>query len=177
MQPTSPLTMRENLYLLIAGILASLLTAAGGIAGILVKGLLDRRKEKAHVVQIAAGSVKIEAEAKEVTNRIILDAQERIVELVEINSELQSALVEAERLRDNFEFELRDERFKKAQMSTEMGLDKQFIEKLTIANKLGITLEKMPTDHIALSAAIDAQEETQDEPQCLPDNGSVSDQN
>jgi len=86
--------------------------------------LVNRRKSSAETKQITAQSIKEEAEAREISTRTIMEAQGRIVDLVEINSTLQQeliekgmAIVEAGRRADNFEYELK--RTQKAAQSLE----------------------------------------------------------
>ena len=131
-------TLRDNILTFLAWFLS------GSFITTVVTWLLNRRKTTAEVLEIHATAAKIEVEAREASVRTILAAQARIVELVDINGELQVESSEACRQRDNFEFELGRANHTIAQMQIEQKLDKQFIEQLEAANKLGLRLRDLP---------------------------------
>lgn len=135
---SSTSTLRENLVTLLATFLS------GGAISILIKWIAERRKTSAEVLEIHATAAKIEVEAREASTRTIMAAQARIVELVDINAELQNELAEACRQRDNMEYQLGMASFQLGQLKIEMNLDKQFIEQLQSANRLGVKLSDLP---------------------------------
>lgn len=108
---TSLITFREVVYGFIATSLASV-----------IAWLLGRRKSNAEAVHIHAQSVKVSAEAQQVSTHTIIEAQNTIAELLQINSALRDELTEANRRQDNVEFELRTERFERAQLETRTRL-------------------------------------------------------
>src|SRR6185369_17261108 len=77
-----------------------------GVTTTVIIWLLNRRKYKAEVSVVHANEVKIVAEAQQISAATLMQALERIRELVEINVHLQEDKNEARRESDNFEFEL-----------------------------------------------------------------------
>ena len=136
--PQSLLTLRDNLYTIIASILS------GGAIVALINWLSGKRKTSAEVLEIHASTAKIEIEAREASTRTIMAAQARIVELVDINVELQREVTEACRRADNFEFELGQARFQIGQLELQAELDTHMIEQLQAASKLGVKLSDLP---------------------------------
>lgn len=138
--PQSLLTLRDNLYTIIASILS------GGAIVALVNWLAGKRKTNAEVLEIHATAAKIEVDAHEASTRTIMAAQARIVELADINHDLQRELSEACRQRDNFEFDLKQERYEHGQLKIRSELREHFIQQLEAANKLGVQLRDLPPD-------------------------------
>lgn len=136
--PQSLLTLRDNFYTIIASILS------GGAIVALVNWLASKRKTNAEVLEIHATAAKIEVEAREASTRTIMQAQARIVELVDINAELQAELAEVARQRDNHEYERGRLLFELNQLKIETSLDKEFIRQLKAANQLKIDLSELP---------------------------------
>lgn len=137
--PQPLLTLRDNLYTFVATILS------GGAIGIFIKWLTERKKTSAEVLEIHATRTKLELDAHEVSTRTIIEAQNTIVDLVDINRELQGELIEACRRADNFEFELGQARFQVGQLELQARLDAHTIEQLQAASKLGVKLSDLPT--------------------------------
>ena len=98
------------------------------------------------MLEIHASTTKIEVEAREASTRTIMAAQARIVELVDINSELQRELAEACRDRDDYEFRLGQEEARHEQLKIVGELREHFIQQLEAANKLGVQLRDLPPD-------------------------------
>ena len=138
--PQPLLTLRDNLYTIIASILS------GGAIVAVINWLTGRRKASAEVFEIHASTTRIEVEAREASTRTIMAAQARIVELVDINSELQRELAEACRERDDFEFQLGQQRLALEQLQTVGELREHFIQQLEAANKLGVQLRDLPPE-------------------------------
>lgn len=138
--PQSLLTLRDNLYTIIASILS------GGAIVAVFNWLTARKKTGAEVLEIHASTAKIEVETREASNRTILAAQARIVELVDINVDLQRELGEACRDRDDFEFQLGQERASHEQLKIVSELREHFIQQLEAANKLGVQLRDLPPE-------------------------------
>lgn len=138
MQDLSSLSLRE----LVAIILTS--TTIGGAIGSFFQWLLHRKKSQSEAIQINAQSVKIEAEARQVSTRTILEAQERIIDQGEIISVLRDELVEANRVRDNFEFDLRQANLTIGQLNLELTNSNNFIKQLKAANILEVELKDAP---------------------------------
>lgn len=136
--PPSLLTLRDNLYTIIASLLS------GGAIVAVFKWLTEKRKTTAEVLEIHATAAKIEVEAREASTRTIMAAQARIVELVDINAELQAELAEVARQRDNYEYSAGQLRFELNQLKIETALDKDFIKQLKAANDLGVKLHELP---------------------------------
>lgn len=139
MQDLSSLSLRE----LVAIILTS--TTIGGAIGSFFQWLLHRKKSQSEAIQINAQSVKIEAEARQVSTRTILEAQERIIDQGEIISVLRDELVEANRRSDNFEFDLRQANFTIGQLQREIKTSEDFIKQLKAANILQVEFKHAPT--------------------------------
>lgn len=140
--PQPLLTLRDNLYTIIASILS------GGAIVAVLNWLSQKRKTSAEVLEIHATAAKHEVEAREASTRTIMAAQARIVELVDINVELQREVVEAIRRADNFEFELGQARFQIGQLEIQAELDAHTIEQLQAASKLGIKLSDLPVKEL-----------------------------
>lgn len=138
MQPSTPSSLQDWVFALVALILTNAVT------GSIVNWLASRKKTGAETVQIAAQSVKIEAEAREIATRTIIEAQNRIVTLADINADLQRELVEAVRKADNFEYELRGERTKVSQLNDQIVLYEAQLDKYRAAEKLDQVLDKLP---------------------------------
>lgn len=139
MQDLPSLTLRE----LLAIILTS--TSLGGAVGAFFQWLLQRKKSASEAVHITAQSVKIEAEARQVSTRTIIEAQERIVEQVDLIARLNDELVEANRRSDNFEFDLKQAKLTIDNMKVETKLARDFIKQLKAANILKIELKDTPS--------------------------------
>jgi len=127
------LTLREALY----G------TISGAVSAIIV-WLAGRRKANAEAVHIHAQSVKVSAEAQQVSTQTIIEAQNYVRELLEINGTLRNELVEANRRLDNVDFDLKQTRYEMAQMESEAKLREYLIEQLEAANNLGVKLSDLP---------------------------------
>lgn len=138
MQELSSLTLRE-LLAIIAGS-----SSIGAAIGAFFQWLLQRKKIHSEAINISAQSVKIEAEARQVSTRTILEAQERIVDQSELISKLRDELVEANRQRDNFEFDLRQANFTLSQRDREIQTHLDFIKQLKAANILKVQLKDAP---------------------------------
>lgn len=138
MQDLSTLTFRE-LLAIIAGS-----TGLGTAMGAFFQWLLQRKKYNSEAINISAQSVKIEAEARQVSTRTILDAQERIVEQSELISKLRDELVEANRQRDNFEYDLKQANFLVGQRERDVQIANDFIKQLKAANTLKVAFKDAP---------------------------------
>lgn len=138
MQDMSSLTFRE----LLAIILSS--SGLGAAIGAVFQWLLHRKKTQSEAVHITAQSVKIEAEARQVSTRTIIEAQERIVDQVDLIARLNDELVEANRRSDNFEFELKQVRLDLRQKDSELTNANNFIKQLKAANILKVQLKDAP---------------------------------
>lgn len=136
--PQSLLTLRDNIYTIIASILS------GGAIVAVFNWLTARKKTGAEVLEIHATAARIEVEAREASTRTIMAAQARIVELVDINAELQAELAEVGRQRDNHEYQRGLLQFELNQLKIETALDKEFIRQVQAANQLGIKLSDLP---------------------------------
>jgi hypothetical protein len=134
----APLTGTDWLLAILTLALTNATTAA------VVNWLTTRRKVTAETVQITAQSVKAEAEARQIANATLMAAQNRIVELVEINSELQRENIEAVRKSDNFEYELGQTRRTVADRDKQIEVYEMQLDKYRAAEKLGQVLEKLP---------------------------------
>lgn len=132
------LTLRDNLYTIVASILS------GGAIVAVFNWLTARKKTGAEVLEIHATAARIEVEAREASTRTIMAAQARIVELVDINAELQAELAEVGRQRDHYEFERGRLQFELNQLKIETSLDKEFIRQLKAASELGVKLSDLP---------------------------------
>ena len=138
--PQSLLTLRDNLYTIIASILS------GGAIVAVFNWLTARKKTGAEVLEIHATAARIEVEAREASTRTIMAAQARIVELVDINSELQRELADVCKERDKLGFELGQERARHEQLKIVSDLREHFIQQLEAANKLGVQLRDLPPE-------------------------------
>lgn len=138
MQEISSLTFRE-LLAIIAGS-----TTLGTAMGAFFQWLLQRKKFHSEAINISAQSVKIEAEARQVSTKTIMDAQERIVDQAELITKLHDELVEANRQRDNFEYELKQATFTLGQRDREIKMNNDFIKQLQAANTLKVELKNAP---------------------------------
>lgn len=138
MQDLSSLSFRE-LLAIIAGS-----SGVGAAIGAFFQWLLQRKKYHSEAINISAQSVKIEAEARQVSTKTILEAQERIVDQGEIIYVLRDELVEANRQRDNFEYDLKQANFRISQMERELKTSEDFIKQLKAANILKIDLKDAP---------------------------------
>lgn len=138
MQDISSLTFRE----LLAIILSS--SGLGAAVGAFFQWILHRKKTQSEAINITAQSVKIEAEARQVSTRTILEAQERIVDQSELISSLRDELVEANRARDNFEYDLKRATFKIGQLEREITTNNDFIKQLKAANILKVAFKDAP---------------------------------
>jgi hypothetical protein len=136
--PPSPSAAQIALYLIAASI-------AGGIVTLLINKISNwtSGRSRAEVVEIHARSVKLGTEAQAISAQEIREATSRIVELVDINSQLQEELSEAARRRDNLDFDLKRERFEHGQLLIRHELQAKFIEQLNAANKLGVQLKDL----------------------------------
>jgi hypothetical protein len=129
-------------------IILGLLTAS--IAGGVFVALINRignwwsGRSRAEIVQINAGTVKLATEGQAAGAQMLMQAMERIRELVEINSELQDELSETGRQRDNFEYDLRAEKEAHEKLIGDSRIRDIFIEQLEAANKFGIRLRDLP---------------------------------
>ena len=138
MDTATPSTFSDWAFALVALILTNATTAS------IVTWLTTRKKTGAETVQITAQSVKIEAEAREIATRTIIEAQNRIVELADINADLQRENVEAVRKADNFEFELLGARGKITRLEEQIILYEAQLDKYRAAEKLDQVLDKLP---------------------------------
>lgn len=138
MQDISSLTFKE-LLAIIAGS-----TGFGTAMGAFFQWVLQRKKTQSEAIQITAQSVKIEAEARQVSTKTIMDAQERIVDQAELITRLNDELVEANRQRDNFEFDLKQAKFTLSQKEREIQTANDFIKQLKAANILKVALKDAP---------------------------------
>lgn len=120
--------------------LATLFTS--GLMTYVVTWLLNQRKYRAEILNVSAGSVKIQAEARQIDATTVMELVERVRELVEINSQLQDELNETGRQRDNCEFELKREQEAREQLQIQNALREHFISELEAANKLGLTFRE-----------------------------------
>lgn len=136
--PTTTPTLRDNLLTFLAWFLS------GSFITSVVTWLVTRRKTSAETLVLRATETKIEFEAHEVSTRTILEAQARIVELVDINADLHVELTEISRERDNLDFNLRQERHEHEQLKIRSELREHFIQQLEAANKLGVQLRDLP---------------------------------
>jgi len=109
---------------------------AGSLSSTVINWLINRHRSRAETVEIHARTVKVEAEARQVSTQTIIEAQERIVEQGKLIGTLQDALVDVNRDRDNFEFELQQVKRNFDQLSTRHGLALIQIERmhLTLSN-------------------------------------------
>lgn len=138
--PSSILTLRDNLYTILASFLS------GGLITIIVKWLTERKRNRAEMLQIHASTAKIEVETREASTRTIMAATTQIVELVDINGDLQIELTRTCKERDALEFELRTERAAHEQLKIASELREHFIQQLEAANKLGVQLRDLPPE-------------------------------
>lgn len=138
MQEFSSLSLRE----LLAIILSS--SGVGAAFGAFFQWLLNRKKSHSEAINISAQSVKIEAEARQVSTKTILDAQERIVDQGEIIYALRDELVESNRRSDNFEYDLKQANFKISQMERELKTSEDFVKQLKAANILNVAFKDAP---------------------------------
>lgn len=138
MQELSSLSLRELLAVIITS------ATGGGAVGAFFQWLLQRKKTHSEAININAQSVKIEAEARQVSTKTILEAQERIVDQGELIYALRDELVEANRQRDNFEFDLKQANFRMGQMERELKTSEDFIKQLKAANILRIAFKDAP---------------------------------
>lgn len=139
MDSTSPSVGQQVLVILAALLSGGVIVTVINKIGNWVSG-----RSKAEVIEIHTRSVKVEAEAQHTHAQTVMDALERIRELVEINSILQGKLDEAERQRDNAQFDLAQERHELGQLKIQHQLREHFIKQLEAANKLGVKLEDLP---------------------------------
>ena len=116
-----------------------------GLIGLLISKIAGwaTGHTRAEVVEIRARSVKLGTEAEVLSAQEIRESTARIVQLVEINSKLQEELSEIGRQADNFEFELKRERFEYGQLQIRHELQQKFLEQLNAANKLGVQLKDL----------------------------------
>lgn len=138
MQELSSLTMRE---------LVAIIASSSGVSaaiGAFFQWLFTRKKNQSEATQINAQSVKIEAEARQVSTKTILEAHERVVEQSQIIYVLRDELVEANRIRDNFEWELKQAKFQLGQKDREIETHLDFIKQLKAANILKVHLKDAP---------------------------------
>lgn len=138
MQDIPSLTLRELLAIIVSS------SGLGAAVGAIFQWLLHRKKTQSEAVHITAQSVKIEAEARQVSTKTIIEAQERIVEQVDLISRINDELVEANRQRDNFEWELKQANFKIGQLEREIQTNSDFIKQLKAANILKVALKDAP---------------------------------
>lgn len=138
MQDLSSLTFRELLAIIFGS------SGIGAAIGAFFQWLMQRKKIHSEAINISAQSVKIEAEARQVSTRTILDAQERIVGQSELISRLRDELVEANRRADNFEFDLRQANFTLGQRDREIQTHLDFIKQLKAVNILKVQLKDAP---------------------------------
>lgn len=121
------------------------------VAGGLITALVNRignwasGRSKAEIVEIHARSIKLETESQTTSAHMLMEAMERIRELVDINSELQEEATENGRRADNFEYALKERDQQLAQEKTTAALREHFIQQLEAANKMGIALKDVPT--------------------------------
>lgn len=128
-------------------LLASALS--GGLILAVVNWLLNwfSGRSKAEIVEIHARSVKLEAETQTTNAQVLMQAMERIRELVEINSQLQDELNETGRERDNLQYDLDIRDKELAQERTTAALREHFIQQLEAANKMCVLLKDLPPEH------------------------------
>lgn len=138
MQDLSSLSFRELLAIIVSS------SGVGAAIGAFFQWLLQRKKYHSEAINISAQSVKIEAEARQVSTRTILEAQERIVEQSELISALRDELVDANRTRDNFEFDLKQAKFTLSQRDREIQTHMDFIKQLKAANILKVAFKDAP---------------------------------
>lgn len=138
MQDLSSLSFRELLAIIVSS------SGVGAAIGAFFQWILQRKKYHSEAINISAQSVKIEAEARQVSTKTILEAQERIVEQGEIIYALRDALVDANRERDNFEFDLKQATFRIGQMEREIQTNSDFIKQLKAANILKVAFKDAP---------------------------------
>lgn len=129
MQDSLTLSLREFIGYLIATFLGSTTLAT------IVGWLLTRQRQRAETVEIHARTVKVEAEARQVSTHTIIEAQQRIVAQGEMIGKLQDLLIEANRERDNFEYELGQERHERLQLETRHKLAVTQIDKMHLTLK------------------------------------------
>lgn len=139
--PTSLSTAQIVLMLLASALSGGLILA---VINWLVNWLSGR--SKAEIIEIHARSVKLETESQTTSAHMLMEAMERIRELVEINSELQEEATESGRRADNFERNLEIERQAHEQLKIASELREHFIQQLEAANKMGIALKNLPAE-------------------------------
>jgi hypothetical protein len=141
---------------LILAILASGLVT--GLGAILINRLGDWwsgktrsevSKSNAEVTELRASTIKIQAEADTAYAESLWEASKRITELVEINSVIQGKLDEAERERDNSQWNLRQKETELKQSEIRQELQEHFLKQLEAANELGVRLKDLSPDQIA----------------------------
>lgn len=138
MQDLSSLSFRE-LLAIIAGS-----SGLGAAVGAFFQWILQRKKFHSEAINISAQSVKIEAEARQVSTKTIIEAQERIVDQVDLIARLNDELLEANRRSDNFEFDLKQAKFTIGQLERENQTNLDFIKQLKAANILKVAFKDAP---------------------------------
>ena len=137
MEPSPPFNTAQIVFSLIAA------SIAGGVATLVINKIASwaSGRTRAEVVEIHARSVKLGTEAQAISAQEVRDATTRIVELVQINSELHEELSETGRQRDEFEYNLKREQYDHEQLKTRHEIQSHFIAQLEAANKLGVQLK------------------------------------
>jgi hypothetical protein len=139
---TSPISL--SVGQIVIGLLTT--AVAAGTIGVLINRIGNwwSGRSKAEVIQIKADTVKLATEGQAAGAQMLMQAMERIRELVEINSELQDELTETGRQRDNLEYDLRAEKEAHEKLIGDSRIRDIFIEQLEAANKFGIRLRDLP---------------------------------
>ena len=129
-----------------------LMLLASALSGGLILAVINRLanwlsgRSKAEIIEIHARSVKLETESQTTSAHMLMEAMERIRELVDINSELQEEATENGRRADNFEYALKERDQQLAQERTTAALREHFIQQLEAANKMGVALKDLPAE-------------------------------
>lgn len=131
------------------GIVTAFLAGSGFVQIVNKIGSWWSGRSRAEVIEIHTRNVKVEAEAQQTHAQTVMDALERIRELVEINSELKEELDEARRDRDNAQWELRQEHDEYIKLQIQHNLREHFIKQLEAANELGIRLKDLTPEALA----------------------------
>ena len=144
MEPSSP-SVGQQVLVIVAALLS------GGVIVTVINKIGNwlSGRSKAEVIEIHTRNVKVEAEAQQISAQTVMDALERIRELVEINSELNEELDEAKRDRDNAQWELRQEHDEYIKLQIQHNLREHFIKQLEAANELGIRLKDLTPEALA----------------------------
>jgi hypothetical protein len=140
------LSLPSLLYLVVAGFLGWI----GNRAYKWVQLWLNRKKPAAEIDETQARTVKTFAEARRINaeadtelNAIIQRLHLRIDQMQAGIDAIRDERDTANAERDNAQFELRQEKRLTAQLEDQLKVDQHYINRLTLANELKITLKEL----------------------------------